>query len=181
MKTVLLDRDGVINRDSDEYIKQPGEWQALTGALEAIAALTAAGFRVVVCTNQSGLARGLFDRGALGRIHARMDTQVRRTGGQLHGIFVCPHGPADGCSCRKPLPGLLRAAAAWHGFDLAGVPVVGDSGRDLDAARAGGARPILVLTGNGRRTRSEPGRADTEAYRDLLAVAERLIEEGRDG
>lgn len=181
MKLVILDRDGVINEDSSAYIKAPSEWHPLAGSLEAIARLHAHGFRVVVCTNQSGLARGLFDRRALARIHGRMDAAVRDAGGRLAGIFVCPHGPDDGCLCRKPQPGLLQAVAARLAVALDGVPVIGDSARDLESARRAGARPMLVLTGNGGRTlRTHHG--VEEYYADLATAVDELInEEGARG
>ena len=177
MKLVVLDRDGVINRDSSAYIKGPGEWEPLPGSLDAIARLTARGFTVVVCTNQSGLARGLFDTADLARIHGRMDSAVRAAGGRLSGIYVCPHGPDDGCRCRKPESGLLEAVGRRLGVSLAGVPVIGDSARDLEAARRAGARPILVLTGNGRRTLAAGNAAGVEHYADLSAAVDQLIEE----
>lgn len=180
MKLVVLDRDGVINRDSSAYIKRPSEWHALPGSLEAIGRLTRYGFRVVVCTNQSGLARGLFDRADLARIHGRMDNAIRGAGGRLAGIFVCPHGPADGCLCRKPQPGLLQAVASRLGVSLDGVPVIGDSARDLEAARRAGARPMLVLTGNGQKTLRAHHTVE-EYYSDLAAAVEELIREGRSG
>lgn len=178
MSTVILDRDGVINEDSSAYIKSASEWRAIPGAVEAVARLHAHGCRVVVCTNQSGLARGLFDRSSLARIHATMDHAVRAGGGRLAGIFVCPHGPEDDCRCRKPRPGLLHAVAERFRIDLTGVPVIGDSARDLEAARRAGARPILVLTGNGRRTLDTGGVQVPEVYPDLAGAADQLIEEG---
>lgn len=173
---VILDRDGVINADSPDYIKSPEEWHALPGSLEAIAALHRAGFIVVVASNQSGLGRGLFDAAALEAIHEKMLGLVNQAGGHIDRIFFCPHHPDAGCDCRKPLPGLLQQIARTYGQSLAGVPVIGDSGRDLEAARAMGARPILVLTGNGERTLSADP-APEEAYPDLAATARVLIEE----
>jgi D-glycero-D-manno-heptose 1,7-bisphosphate phosphatase len=173
---VVLDRDGVINRESDDFIRSPAEWIPLPGSLEAIAALTRAGFRVVVATNQSGVARGLFTAETLDRIHARMSDTIRDAGGRLDGIFHCPHGPDDGCECRKPRPGLLRQIEARFGQSLVGRPVIGDSRRDLEAAVAVGARPILVRTGNGRRTEAEWS-GPLEVYDDLAAAAAALIGE----
>ena len=177
MPLVILDRDGVINADSKAYIKSPDEWRPLPGSLEAIASFAAAGWRVVVASNQSGVARGLFDSDTLTAINARMNTAVRTAGGALAGIFVCPHGPDDGCDCRKPKPGLLLQIAERFGVDLTSVPVIGDSARDLAAAEAVGARPILVMTGNGRETlakRSKEGLV-TEHYDDLKAAAGVLL------
>lgn len=176
---VILDRDGVINADSPEYIKSPAEWLPLPGSLEAIASFTAAGWQVAVASNQSGVARGLFDRATLAAVNARMEAAIQAAGGALTGIFFCPHGPDDGCDCRKPRPGLLLQIADRLGVDLRNVPVIGDSGRDLAAAEAVGARPILVLTGNGRETlakRSAEGRA-TEHYADLREAAGALLAE----
>jgi D-glycero-D-manno-heptose 1,7-bisphosphate phosphatase len=147
---VILDRDGVVNEDSDAYIKSPEEWIPIPGSLEAIARLNHAGYRVVIATNQSGVARGLFGMAELDAIHQKLHTALARLGGQLDGIYFCPHGPDDGCSCRKPRAGLLHEIAARQGIELTGVPAIGDSLRDLEAARAVGATPILVRTGNGR-------------------------------
>ena len=179
MPLVVLDRDGVINADSKAYIKSPEEWRPLPGSLEAIAALTAAGWQVAVASNQSGVARGLFDSATLAAINEKMEAAVRAAGGELAAIFFCPHGPDDGCACRKPKPGLLYMVAERFGVDLRNVPVIGDSARDLAAAEAVGARPILVLTGNGPETlakRTREGR-DTERYADLRAAASALLNE----
>ncbi len=134
MKLVILDRDGVINADSDAYIKSPAEWVPISGSLEAIASLTNAGMTVAVATNQSGLARGLFDIDTLNRIHGLMVERVGAVGGRIDAIAFCPHGPDAGCGCRKPAPGLLLALAKRFGVSLLDVPVVGDSVRDLEAA-----------------------------------------------
>ena len=175
---VVLDRDGVINRESDAFIRSPAEWIPLPGSLEAIAALSRAGFQVVVATNQSGVARGLFTPATLEAIHARMAAAVDAAGGRLAGIFFCPHGPDDGCDCRKPRPGLLHQIEACFGQSLAGRPVIGDSRRDLEAGAAVGGRLILVRTGNGHRT--EAGwTGPLEVYDDLAAAAAALIGEAR--
>ncbi|WP_286875231.1 D-glycero-beta-D-manno-heptose 1,7-bisphosphate 7-phosphatase, partial [Spongiibacter sp.] len=150
-KLVILDRDGVINEDSDAYIKTPEEWRPLPGSAAAIARLNHAGYRVVVATNQSGLARGYFDQAGLDAIHRTMAAHLEGAGARLSGVFFCPHGPDDGCACRKPLPGLIDQIVAEYG-DVTGVPMVGDSLRDLEAGVARGCRPVLVLTGKGRRT-----------------------------
>lgn len=150
-KLIILDRDGVVNEDSDAYIKTPDEWHPLPGSADAIARLNRAGYRVVVATNQSGLARGLFDTTTLEAIHARMVDHLAEAGARLDGIYVCPHGPDDGCDCRKPAAGLIDQIVADYG-EVAGVPLVGDSLRDLQAGVARGCRPVLVLTGKGRRT-----------------------------
>ncbi|MBL7251111.1 D-glycero-beta-D-manno-heptose 1,7-bisphosphate 7-phosphatase [Alloalcanivorax sp. C16-2] len=150
-RLVILDRDGVINEDSDAYIKSPAEWRPLPGSAEAIARLNQAGYRVVVATNQSGLARGYFDATTLAAIHQRMGDHLAEAGAHLDGIYVCPHGPDDGCDCRKPKPGLLDQIVADYG-EVTGVPLVGDSLRDLQAGQARGCEPVLVRTGKGRRT-----------------------------
>jgi D-glycero-D-manno-heptose 1,7-bisphosphate phosphatase len=173
---VVLDRDGVINHESPDFIRTPAEWHPIDGSLAAIARLCRAGFRVYVATNQSGIARGLIRPEDLAAIHARLTAAVAAAGGELAGIFFCPHGPDDGCNCRKPRPGLLRRIEAELGYALAGQPVVGDSARDLDAARAVGARPILVLTGNGAATAAS-ATLPVETCADLAAVADRLIAE----
>jgi D-glycero-D-manno-heptose 1,7-bisphosphate phosphatase len=178
-RVVVLDRDGVINRESVAFIKSVDEWLPLPGSLAAIAALSQAGFRVVVATNQSGVGRGLISPTTLDQIHARMIQAVEQAGGKLAGIFFCPHLPQDNCSCRKPRPGLLRQIEAQFGCSLEGQPVIGDSARDLQAAAAVGARPILVRTGNGIETEREIDRdSGVEVFDDLAAVADALISEG---
>jgi D-glycero-D-manno-heptose 1,7-bisphosphate phosphatase len=174
-RVVVLDRDGVINRDSPDYIKSAAEWEPLPGALAAIAALKAAGFRVVVATNQSGLARGLFDLQTLGEIHQRMLAAVAAAGGSLDGIFFCPHGPDAGCACRKPAPGLLLQVAERFACGFEQMVFIGDSARDLAAARAVGARPILVRTGNGARTAAQLAADDDVLVCDDLAAAARVL------
>ena len=149
---ILLDRDGVINRDSDEFIKSPEQWLPIDGSLEAIALLNAHGYQVVVVTNQSGIARGLFDEAMLEKIHAKMRRLVKEKGGAIAAIYYCPHGPDSDCDCRKPKAGLLKAFAADFNADLTTIAVVGDSLRDLQAAEAVGAQPILVKTGKGQQT-----------------------------
>jgi D-glycero-D-manno-heptose 1,7-bisphosphate phosphatase len=175
MKLVILDRDGTINQDSDQYIKSPAEWKPIPGSLEAIARLTQAGWRVMVATNQSGIARGLFDMAALNAIHAEMHRAVGQAGGRIDAVFFCPHAADSNCECRKPKPGLLREIAARLGVELAGVPMVGDALRDLEAAVAAGAKPYLVLTGKGKKTRAAGGLPKgTEIAADLAALAARL-------
>ena len=172
MKLVVLDRDGVINFDSDQYIKSPEEWAPIPGSLEAIARLSQAGYRVVVATNQSGLGRGLFDMAALNAMHDKMHRAVNQLGGRIEAVFFCPHAQDAGCSCRKPQPGMLLEIARRFNVALAGVPAIGDSLRDLQAAGAAGARPILVLTGKGERTLAAGGLpAGTEVHKDLAAAA----------
>lgn len=175
-KLIVVDRDGVINRESSGYIRSPAEWIPLPGALQAIAALTSAGFAVVVATNQSGVGRGLFTAAALEDIHRKMNAAVEAAGGRLAGIFVCPHAPEAQCDCRKPRPGLMRQIEAAFGQSLAGTPVVGDAERDMRAARAVGARAILVRTGKGAHTEAclAPGEK-FEVFDDLAAVASALV------
>ena len=157
MKLVILDRDGVINLDSDQYIKSPEEWKPIAGSLEAIARFTQAGFRVVIATNQSGLGRGLFDMATLNAMHDKMHKAVNQLGGRIDAVFFCPHAQDAGCACRKPKPGMLLEIAERFNVPLAGVPAIGDSLRDLEAASAAGARPVLVLTGKGEQTLKSGG------------------------
>lgn len=177
MKLVILDRDGVINEDSDAYIKSPAEWVPIPGSLEAIARLNHAGFRVVVATNQSGIARGLFDMEALDGIHQRLHSELAKVGGQIDGIYFCPHGPDDGCACRKPEPGLFEEIAIRNNAVLDEVPAIGDTLRDLVAARAVGARPILVRTGKGRAAEHQvPKEWAVPVYDNLAAAVTALLE-----
>ncbi len=176
MKLVILDRDGVINHDSDAYIKSPEEWRPIAGSLEAIARLTREGYRVVVATNQSGVARGLFDMDTLGKIHAKMVEAVRAKGGEIDGIFFCPHGPDDKCHCRKPEPGLYEEIADRLKVSLEGVYAVGDSERDVVSARAVGARPVLVRTGKGERAlRKGKHLGGVPVFADLAAFVDGLL------
>jgi len=175
MKLIVLDRDGTINVDSEQHIKSPAEWKPIQGSLDAIARLTQADWRVVVATNQSGLARGLFGITTLHAIHEAMHRAVAHAGGRIDAIFFCPHAADDACGCRKPKPGMLHAIAERMNVDLAEVPVVGDSLRDLQAAAAAGAKPILVLTGKGKATHNAGGLPDgTKVFTDLAGVAEHL-------
>lgn len=175
MKLLILDRDGVINQDSDAYIKTLEEWIPIPGAIEAIARLSKAGWTVAVATNQSGLARGYYDQAMLEAMHARLRQLVAEQGGEVGLIVHCPHGPHDGCDCRKPKAGLLKRIAAHYGAELAGVWFVGDSSGDLDAARAVDCQPVLVKTGKGQRTLAKPLPAETLVFDDLAAVAARLV------
>lgn len=152
MKLIILDRDGVINQDSDEYIKSPDEFIPIPGSLEAIAKLDHAGYTVMVATNQSGLARGLFQIEDLNNMHEKLRRLLSGFGGHISGIIFCPHGPDDNCDCRKPRTGMLKEIAQRCNTSLNGVPIVGDSLRDLQSALDVGARPILVRTGKGERT-----------------------------
>jgi D-glycero-D-manno-heptose 1,7-bisphosphate phosphatase len=147
LKLIILDRDGTLNVDRDDYVTSPAEWQPIPGALDAVARLTQAGWHAVVATNQSGLGRGLFDMATLNAMHLKLNELLATAGGRLDAIFFCPHVPSDGCDCRKPLPGLFLQIGERYGVDLKGVPAVGDTLRDLQAAAAAGCEPHLVLTG----------------------------------
>ena len=152
VKLIVLDRDGVINYDSEQFIKSPDEWRPIPGSLEAIARLNHAGFRVVVATNQSGIGRRLFDMATLNAIHEKMHKALAQVGGRIDAVFFCPHTADANCDCRKPKPGMLAEIGQRFGVELTGVPCIGDSLRDLQAAEAGGAQPMLVLTGKGEKT-----------------------------
>jgi len=180
-RLVILDRDGVINHDSDDFIKSPDEWRPIEGSLEAIAALSAAGFEVAVASNQSGVGRKLIDRPTLEAIHGKMRAAVRAAGGDIGRLVYCPHHPDDGCECRKPAPGLLLDLSRQYGVPLTNVPVIGDSTRDLEAAISVGARPILVLTGKGERSSAELAARgmEVETYPCLREAADALIAESR--
>ena len=151
MKLVILDRDGTINADSDDYIKSPDEWMPLPGALEAIARLNHAGWHTVIASNQSGLGRGLFDVASLNAMHAKMHKMLAAQGGRIDAVFYCPHSPDEGCQCRKPLPGLFEQIGDRFGVDLKGTPVVGDGLRDLQAGVAVGLRAAPGADRQGRR------------------------------
>ncbi|NOX09356.1 MAG: D-glycero-beta-D-manno-heptose 1,7-bisphosphate 7-phosphatase [Gammaproteobacteria bacterium] len=168
-KLIILDRDGVINQDSDDFIKSPSEWIPIDGSLEAIARLNHAGYRVVIATNQSGIARELFTLDTLMRIHEKMHCALAGLGGKIEAIFFCPHGPKDHCDCRKPKPGLLHNIANRLHVDLHQTPVIGDSLRDLQAAEAADAQAILVRTGKGKRTLNKLENPDHYPVFDDLA------------
>lgn len=173
---LVLDRDGVINRDRADYVKTPAELEFLPGSLAAIAALGRAGFGIVVATNQSGVGRGLLGAADLEAIHDRLWAEVSAAGGHLAGIFVCPHAPDAGCACRKPRPGLLERIAHWAHIAPATMIVVGDAARDLAAARAVGARAVLVRTGHGEQTlRQWSGPVDVPVFADLAGFARHRI------
>jgi D-glycero-D-manno-heptose 1,7-bisphosphate phosphatase len=185
LKLVVLDRDGTINEDRADFVKSADEWVPLHGALEAIARLNQAGWHTVIATNQSGIGRGLFDMAALNAMHVKMNQALHRLGGRVDAVFFCPHSPQDGCTCRKPLPGLLEQIAERYGVELAGVPAVGDSARDLEAAAAAGCEPHLVRTGKLARAGEDalaalslalPG---LQVHADLAAFAEAMIQRER--
>ena len=176
MKLVILDRDGVINYDSANFIKIPEEWKPIPGSLEAIARLNQSGYRVVVATNQSGIGRGLFDMTALNAVHDRMHKALTPYGGRIDAVFFCPHAQELDCACRKPKTGMFEEIAQRFNVNLAGVPCIGDGLRDLQAADAVGAQPILVLTGKGEKTRDAGNLPEgTQIYADLAEAARELV------
>ncbi len=177
-KFVILDRDGVINLDSDHFIKSPDEWIPIAGSLEAIATMNQAGYRVVVASNQSGIGRGLFEMSALNAMHEKMYKGLANLGGRVDAVFFCPHTAADACDCRKPRPGMLEQIAERFGVELKGVPVVGDSLRDLEAGVAVGCVPHLVRTGKGERTLEKGGLPPGTRIHDDLAAFSRWLVNG---
>ena len=175
MKLAILDRDGVINFDSDQYIKSPAEWRPIPGSIEAIARLNQSGYRIAVATNQAGIGRGLFDMATLNAINDKMMEMVFRQGGRIDALFFCPHTALEQCGCRKPRTGMFEEIAARFHTDLKGVPVVGDSLKDLQAAEQVGAQPILVLTGKGRTTQEAGDLPKKTIVFDNLAEAARHL------
>ena len=176
MKLIILDRDGVINEDSDAYIKSVDEFIPLPGSLEAIARLKKAGYTIAVATNQSGIARGYFDEATLAAMHDKLAHLLDEQGGEIDYIAYCPHGPDDKCDCRKPLPGLLKEISTHFNIKLTNVPIIGDSLRDLQSARSVGAYPILVKTGKGERTLENADQiSDIPVYADLAAAVDALL------
>lgn len=178
MRLLVLDRDGVINKDSPDFIKAPEEWHALPGSLEAIARLSRNGWTVAVASNQSGVGRGYFDAATLAAINEKMRSEVAAAGGRLGRIVCCPHRPEAGCPCRKPRPGLLNQLATIYGVAPVELVVVGDSQRDIDAAHSVGARPLLVRTGNGATTEASMADPAIRVFDNLAAAAEALLAEG---
>ena len=178
MRTIILDRDGVINVDSPDYIKTADEWTAIPGSLQAIARLCHSGYRVVIASNQSGLANHKFNISDLNEIHQKMQTHLAQYGGHIDAIFFCPHEPKQNCECRKPKPGLLLDIARRLRITLTDVPIVGDKLTDIQAALAAGARPILVRTGQGQAAiDSNQVPEDVPVYDNLAAVADGLIQD----
>ena len=176
MKLIILDRDGVINQDSAAYIKSPQEWRPIPGSLNSISRLNQAGFHVIVATNQSGIGRGLFDMAALNAIHEKMHKALAQAGARVDAIFFCPHAADDNCKCRKPRPGMLEDIAHRLNTDLAGVPMIGDSLRDLQAAAIAKATPMLVLTGKGKKTQRAGGLPPgTPVFPDLAHAVDALV------
>ncbi len=172
---IILDRDGVINQDSDDFIKSPKEWRPINGSLEAIVLLNQHGYRVVVVTNQSGIARGLFTQETLQAIHHKMLVAVSDAGGEIEAIYFCQHGPHDQCQCRKPRPGLMKRFSQEHNVDLTGMPMIGDSMRDLEAAMAVGANPILVRSGKGERIVDQAAKLNIPIYENLYEASTVLV------
>ena len=171
-KLVILDRDGVINVDSDAFIKSPDEWVAIPGSLEAIARLNQAGYRVAIASNQSGIGRGLFDMAALNAMHEKMNRVAAAVGGRIDAVFFCPHTQEDECECRKPKPGMLQQIVERFEIDPESTPVVGDSLRDLQAGAALGFKTHLVLTGKGQKTLAEGNLPpNTKVHADLRTFA----------
>lgn len=175
MKLVILDRDGVINVESPDYIKSPDEWIPIAGSIDAIVLLKNSGWRVAIASNQSGLGRGLFSQKDLDEINVKMNVLLSHHGVGIDLIEICPHRPSDACECRKPKPGLYEKIASKLKCSLAGVPIIGDSSRDVEAAIAVGAKPFLVLTGNGRSTREKGLSREVLVFEDLLQVAKFLV------
>ena len=179
MRLVILDRDGVINEDSDDFVKSPEEWIPIPGSLEAIARLCRAEFRIVIITNQSGIARGLLTIDTLNRIHTRMLEHIHQKGGEVDAIMICPHGPDDNCDCRKPKPGMFLELARRLKINLNSVPAVGDSIRDVEAARAAKALPVLVKSGKGAQSAkllsAKEGLNSVPVFEDLADFANDLL------
>jgi D-glycero-D-manno-heptose 1,7-bisphosphate phosphatase len=180
MKLIILDRDGVINHDSDEFIKSPDEWIPIPGSLEAIARLNQSGYRVVVASNQSGIARGLFDIFTLNAIHQKLHKAAQQAGADIDAVFFCPHAADDHCDCRKPKPGMFQEIAKRFEVSLKGVPCIGDSLRDLQAGFVSGCTPLLVRTGKGERTLAKGGLPPgTTVHDDLSAAVDFLLKSGK--
>ena len=176
MKMIILDRDGVINHDSPDFIKSPAEWVPIPGSLEAIARLNQAGYRVVIASNQSGIARQLFDMCTLNAIHQKLHDSAQQVGADIDAIFFCPHAAVDACDCRKPKSGMFEEIAKRFKVSLKGVPTVGDSLRDLQAGYVKGCVPYLVLTGKGQKTSETGGLPPgTQVFPDLAAMVDALL------
>jgi len=177
IKLIILDRDGVVNYDSDQFIKSPDEWKPIPGSLDAIARLNQAGFKVVLATNQSGVGRGLFDMAMLNTIHDKMNKVLAQAGARIDALFFCPHAADSDCGCRKPKPGMFQEIGVRFNVSLAGVPCIGDSLRDLQAAAEVGGQPILVLTGKGRLTQERGSLPEnTLVFADLSEAVKYVIQ-----
>ena len=181
MKLIILDRDGVINEDSDAYIKSPDEWIPIPGSLDAIARLNHAGYSVAIASNQSGIARGYFSLETLAAMSVKMNDMLAPLGGRIDAMFFCPHGPGDGCECRKPKPGLLTEIGNRYQTSLENVLFVGDNINDVKAAQAAGAKPVLVKTGKGKKTSDSIAENDSmniPVYEDLADVVNSILAAG---
>jgi len=175
-KLIVLDRDGVINYDSDDYVKSVDEWIPLPGSMEALAKLTQAGFKIAIATNQSGISRGYFTVATLDAMHQKMLMLASDAGAKIDYIAYCPHGPDDHCDCRKPLPGLIHQIEKALNMSAKGCYMVGDSLRDLQAGQAAGLIPALVLTGKGQRTLDKKsGLASVGVFGDLNSFVDHLL------
>lgn len=176
MSYIILDRDGVINYDSEAYIKSPDEWIPIPQSLQAIAELNRAGFKVIVATNQSGVARGYYDLETLDKIHHKFKLALASEGGQIHDIFFCPHHPDEGCLCRKPKPGMLQDIQRKYALNLTNTFFIGDSFSDVQAAQAVGCKPLLVLTGKGKQAlEKNPEIASISHFADLAAAVKYVL------
>lgn len=176
MKFIILDRDGVINEDSDQYIKSEEEWVPIPGSIEAIAKLSKNNYRVIVITNQSGISRGFYNHQTLARMHNKMYKLVAQKGGRIHAVFYCPHGPADNCNCRKPKAGLFHKVEQSFDMSLSDVYCIGDSYRDILAARQCNGLPILVQTGKGQKTLTEnKTEIDFPVHQDLAHAVDAIL------
>ena len=179
MKMIILDRDGVINHDSPAFIKSPAEWIPIPGSLEAIARLNQSGYRVVIASNQSGIARELFDMSTLNAIHQKMHNAAQQVGATIDAVFFCPHAAADNCDCRKPKAGMFEEISKRFKVSLKGVPTVGDSLRDLQSGFISGCAPYLVLTGKGQKTFETGGLPPgTQVFPDLASMVDELLKTG---
>lgn len=180
LKLIILDRDGVINEETADYVKSPAEWKPIPGSLEAIALLTQAGYTIVVATNQSGVGRGYYSEEDLAQIHQKMTACAKAKGGTIDKIFYCPHHPDDHCACRKPASGLFDQIAAMYKINLSGVIAIGDSLRDIQAAEKVDCKRLLVLTGNGEKTlKNNPELRDKIAvFTNLLMATQALLKKG---
>ena len=179
MKLIILDRDGVINQDRDDFVKSADEWIPIAGSMDAIAFLTEAGYTVAVATNQSGIGRKYFTMQELTEMHNKMHRLAQQAGGVIDGIWFCPHTAADGCDCRKPLPGMVLDILSRFNAEAADTWLVGDSLRDLQAIAAVGGKPALVLTGKGKKTLAAEGDSlpeNTQVFDNLLAWSQYLLQ-----
>lgn len=179
MKLIILDRDGVINQDSDNYVRSADEWEPIPGSIEAIAKLSKAGYTVAVATNQSGIARGYFDEHELAAMHQKMCTLVEEEGGHISGVFFCPHGPDDDCDCRKPKTGLIEQIECEFGTNAERLPFVGDSVKDVMCAKLAGCTPVLVRTGKGEATLAQSSESELDGvsvFSDLKEYVDSLLQ-----